>query len=344
MPVLDYAHGGPPLRGVLRASPEDFRVCELPLVEPDGQGEHAWLWIRKRNENTDHVAGLLSRHAGVHPREVSYAGMKDRNAVTEQWFSVHLPGRADPDWSALDSDSVTVLRHARHSRKLQRGTLRGNSFSIILRALLGGREQADTLLARIRDQGVPNYFGPQRFGAGNGNLHTAAQLFRNPRLKLSRNRRSLALSAARSLLFNRVLTQRVTAANWNHAIPGDALQLDGSHSFFIAETIDTETEHRIAIMDVHPTGPLCGAGPVPVLGEALALETTALSASGEMLRGLVAAGLRHERRALRLPVRDLAWRWIEGDELALEFSLPAGCFATSVLRELLQEDAPPAGC
>jgi tRNA pseudouridine13 synthase len=341
LPGLAYAYGGPPVSARLRVSPEDFQVRELPLVEPDGSGEHAWLWIRKRNENTDHVAGLLAQHAGVHPREVSYAGLKDRNAVTEQWFSVHLPGRPDPEWAALDSETVTVLRHARHTRKLQRGTLHGNAFRIVLRDVQGDRARLQDLLQQVKTAGVPNYFGVQRFGIDGSNLQTAALLFRNPRMKLSRNRRSLALSAARSLLFNAVLARRVEEHAWSRALPGDALQLAGSHSFFIAEAGDAGIARRVAEHDIHPTGPLVGKGESPVQDECRALEQAVLSEYGESMAGLAAAGLRQERRALRLPVTDLHWHWPQADELVLEFSLPSGCYATSVLRELADSRQAP---
>ena len=128
---LGYAYGQPEVTARLRLLPEDFCVTEIPLVQPDGEGEHVWLWLRKRNENTPRVAEQLARFAGVHPRQVSYAGLKDRSAVTEQWFSVQMPGRDAPDWQGLNSETLTVLRHARHSRKLRRGALKGNRFRIL---------------------------------------------------------------------------------------------------------------------------------------------------------------------------------------------------------------------
>lgn len=335
------AWGGPAIQAVLRQQPEDFQVRELPVLEPQGSGEHVWLWIAKRGENTEHVAGLLARHAGVHARAVSFAGLKDRHALTAQWFSVHLPGRAEPDWYALNSDSVTVQRHVRHGRKLQRGALRGNAFRITLRAVEGDRAGLQVLLERVRSGGVPNYFGEQRFGAAGSNLDSALQLFRNPRLRLSRSRRSLALSAARSLLFNAVLSQRVRYGNWNRIVPGDALQLDGSRSFFLTDAADPDLNARLLAMDIHPTGPLPGAGDSPVRGACRELETAVLADYDTLRHGLAAAGLRQERRALRVQVNDLSWHWPEADRLVLEFSLPAGSYATALLRELA-EGAPHA--
>ena len=333
---LSFAQGEPPGSGLIRQSPEDFHVTEIPLLEPDGSGEHAWLLVRKRNENTAGVADRLASHAGVHTRNVSYAGRKDRNAVTEQWFSVHLPGRDDPDWSALDMENLTVLRHARHSRKLQRGTLRGNAFKIILRNITGGRAALEQRLQQVRIAGVPNYFGEQRFGRNGGNLRTAERLFARPRLRLSRNQRSMALSAARSLLFNRVLSKRVGSGTWDRPVAGDAMQLTGSHSYFVAESVDAELLRRAAAQDIHPTGPLCGRGKVPVTGECLAIESRVLADFAGVTRGLEAAGVRLDRRALRVAVSDMVWRWLTDDALELSFSLPAGSYATAVLRELVK--------
>jgi len=339
---LAHALGKPAATGRLRVAAEDFCVTEIPLVEPDGEGEHVWLWIRKRNENTPWVAGQLARFAGVHPRQVSYAGLKDRRAVTEQWFSVQLPGRDAPDWEALNSDTLTVLRHARHSRKLRRGALQGNRFSITVREIEADETDLDTRLAMIGDAGVPNYFAEQRFGRDAGNLHTAQQLFANPKRRMPRNRHSMALSAARSFLFNQVLSHRVAATTWNVPIDGDAMQLSGSHSFFIAGSIDAELMTRVHNKDIHPTGPLHGRGEPPVQGACRQLEHDVLAGHPDWCAGLEAAGLKQDRRALRLMVQELNWQKTGTADLLLEFSLPAGAYATSVLRELILA-ATPAG-
>lgn len=342
--TLACAWGKPAASGRLRRHPEDFRVTEIPLLEPDGAGEHVWLWIRKRNENTLDVAGQLATFAGVHPRQVSFAGLKDRNAVTEQWFSIQLPGKDEPHWEDMSSDTVTVLRHARHSRKLRRGTLKGNTFRITVRAIEGGHDELEQRLTVIAREGVPNYFGEQRFGRAGSNLQTADRLFSNPKLRLSRNKRSLALSAARSLLFNQVLSARIEAGNWNMPLAGDAMQLDGSHSYFIAPAIDADLLQRVASQDVHPTGPLHGRGESPVRDACRELESGVLADHAGWCAGLEAAGLQQDRRALRLKVADLRWQWETSAGLVLTFSLPAGCYATSVLREaLLNTDAGGRG-
>jgi len=333
--ALPTAWGEPPASGRRRVSPEDFQVTEIPLLEPAGEGEHVWLYIRKREENTDQVARQLARCAGVRARDVSYAGLKDRNAVTGQWFSVHLPGRQEPDWGMLETDRVTLLRHARHNRKLRRGALRGNAFRIVLRDVSGDTGELQRRLETVARCGVPNYFGEQRFGRAGSNLRTADRLFGQPALRLSRHQRGLVLSAARAYLFNQVLAHRVRDSSWNRVMPGDALQLAGSHSFFIAAANDAELQARAAAMDLHPTGPLWGRGDSPVSDACRQLEVQCLASCESWQQGLAAAGLRQERRALRLVVGDLQWLRPTADSLLLEFSLPAGCYATSVLRELV---------
>jgi tRNA pseudouridine13 synthase len=341
--ALAYAWGKPTATGRMRQHPEDFQVTEIPLLEPDGEGEHVWLWIRKRGENTLYVAEQLSTLAAVHPRQVSFAGLKDRHAVTEQWFSVQLPGKDEPSWETMNSDTLTVLRHARHSRKLRRGALKGNTFRITLRNIAGDPGELEQRLGIIAREGVPNYFGEQRFGRDGSNLQTADRLFRNPKLRLSRNKRGLILSAARSLLFNQVLSARVNAGNWNAPLVGDAMQLDGSHSYFIAEFVDADLSGRVASQDIHPTGPLHGRGESPAQGTCRELETAVLADHVSWCAGLEAAGLKQDRRALRLGVTDLAWQWGPSGELVLTFSLPAGAYATSVLREVVQADTAGGG-
>jgi len=288
-------------------------------------------------ENTETVARRLARIAGVAPRQVSYAGMKDRHAVTEQWFSVHLPGQPDPDWNTINSETLTLIRQARHQRKLRRGALTGNAFRIRVREISDDKTLLKEQLQRVTAEGVPNYFGEQRFGHDAGNLRIADQLFAGTAGKLSRHQRGLELSAVRSYVFNQVLAQRVNDKTWNRAIPGEALQLAGSHSFFVADAVDPELELRVRVMDVHPTGPLVGAGDVPVSGEVQRLEAVCLAEQPTWCTGLAKAGLRQERRALRLPVEELAWSWPQPDCLELTFNLPAGTYATSVLRELVRE-------
>lgn len=328
---LPFAHGGPPLRGVMRAQPEDFFVDEVLGFEPEGSGEHVFVHIEKTGANTDWVAKQLARYAGVAPMAVGWSGMKDRHAVTRQWFSVQLPGKADPDWSALALDGVQVLDARRHDRKLKRGAHRSNRFQIRLRNISGDRDVAKARIETISVSGVPNYFGEQRFGRGGDNLDLARALFGGRRMP--RDQRSFALSAARSHLFNRVLAARVAAASWNQPCEGDVFMLAGTHSVFGPEPVDDALRERMNGLDIHPTGAMWGRGNLRSSAAVAELEMSIALAENELADGLVRNGLDQQRRSLRLLATDLIATWDE-DDLILNFSLESGAFATVVIREL----------
>ena len=333
--TLSYAYGVPPVSGVLRTQPEDFFVDEVLGFEPDGEGEHVLLQVEKRNTNTQWLANQLARFAGIPKRDVSYAGLKDRHAVTRQWFSLGLAGAVEPDWDSLNIDNVRVLKHARHRRKLRRGTLQGNRFQLVIRNLQGDLATLEPRLQHIAQQGVPNYFGEQRFGHHGANLEQAVAMFQGKRIK-DRHKRSLYLSAARSYLFNELLSQRVARGDWNHAIPGDVMLLAGSNSYFVPEVNDAAIQQRLASFDIHPSGCLWGKGDTPAQAEAADLERTLAETHPVLCRGLEQAGLKQERRALRLPVAELEWEVDAPKQLLeLRFFLPAGAYATTVLREVL---------
>lgn len=331
MSVLPFAFGGPPLRARLRAQPEDFFVDEDLGFAPDGVGEHVFVRVEKRGANTDWVARQIARFAGVAPDTVSYAGLKDRHAVTRQTFSVAVPIKRELAWDTLASDEFQVLDARRHGRKLKRGALKRNRFRIVLRDVDGDREAAQARLAAIAAHGVPNYFGEQRFGRDGDNVARAQAMFEGRRVQ--RHERSLLLSAARSQLFNDVLAARVQRGDWDRAVPGDVWMLDGSHSIFGPEAITSELGERLASGDIHPTGPLWGEGALRSADAVAAIEQQAAAARGELARGLEAAGLAQERRSLRLMAEDFRHEW-DGAALVVSFALPAGCYATTVLREV----------
>lgn len=334
--ALAHARGKPPeARAVIRSEPADFFVDEDCDIELSGSGEHLWCHVEKTHLTTQDAIQALSRATGVHPRQIGFSGMKDRAAVTRQWVSLAWP--IVSPLPALDAiDGVTILDMRRHERKLKRGAHRANRFALRLRELRGDRDVIEQDLARIRDIGVPNYFGAQRFGRGGRNLALSRALFAGKRL--SRNRRGFALSAARSLLFNAVLDARVRQGTWNRLIDGEAVMLNGSHSLFAlddTQQADVELAQRLAAFDIHPSGPLPGLGAAEVVSsQALELERGVLDGYPDLICGLEKVGVDPARRALRLPVADLAWQFEDDDCLLLSFSLPPGAFATSVLREL----------
>lgn len=331
---LPRAYGDPPARGLLRVRPEDFQVDEISRFEPDGEGEHALLRVRKTGVNTEWVARRLAAHAGLPVSGVGYAGLKDRHAVTSQWFSLHLGPRAQPDWGALDVEGVELLEVHRHRRKLRRGALCGNRFLIRVRNLAAVGDLLEQRIVRVRELGVPNYFGPQRFGNGDGNLTAADALFAGRAKRVGRHLRGLWISAARSQLFNELLALRVERGDWDRALDGDCMQLDGSRSYFRAETVDDGLLERLRTFDIHPSGPLWGEGDTLAEGQSAELERSVVQRFSSWADGLGAVGLHQERRALRLQVSDLTFnRGPETVELA--FVLPAGAYATAVLREIV---------
>lgn len=329
------AYDDPCGQAVLKATAEDFQVDERLDFELSGQGEHLWLWVEKRGLNTEEAARRLARAARLPIRAVSYAGLKDRQALTRQWFSLHLPGKSDPDLMAAESDQLRILREQRHGRKLQRGAHARNGFTLRLTALQADRNALDQRLQQLATEGVPNYFGLQRFGFDGGNVLDARGFAERSELPMQRNVRSRLLSSARSYLFNRALAERVAAGTWNKALIGDLLAFTDSRSFFPA-TEDTVNDRRLGELDLHPTGPLYGAEPSPASGE-VALAENALAGQETMLVDwLSRAGMRQERRILRLPIAELTWHYPAPDILQLAFILPAGCFATVVVREVLE--------
>lgn len=347
MAAFAYARGAAPQAGaVIRRQPQDFQVDECCAVTLSSAGEHLWLAIEKTNLTTPRVARVLAAAAEVPIRDVGYAGLKDRHAVTRQWFSLPWPiSRGDEaltlDTRELPPDaSMRVLEQGRHTRKLRRGTHEANAFTLTLREVCGDAAAIEADLARMRIHGVPNYFGAQRFGHGGHNLGLARSLFNGKRLR--RDKRGFALSAARAYVFNAVLDARVRAANWNTVLPGEAVMLNGSNSVFSAvdEDMDALTE-RLAACDIHPSGPLPGEDKKPVVAaDAAQVEQTVMAAHTELVDGLHNARVQAARRALRLLPRDLAWSWLADDCLQLTFSLPTGGFATSVLREFVSVSEP----
>ncbi len=336
LPEWAYAYGRPAVSGVLRSVPEDFVVDEDLGFAPDGDGDHVLLHVRKRDTNTEWLARELARFAGIAPVDVGFAGLKDRHAVTTQWFSLHLPGGAEPDWTVFGDPNVEILASHRHRRKLRRGALQGNAFRLLIRRLQGDLDGLAARLQRVQVEGVPNYFGEQRFGRGGGNLAEASAMFADRHRVRDRHKRGLYLSAARSFLFNEVLSARVAAGNWNRVLPGEVLQLAGSQSLVDCAAPTERIEQRVAAGELLTTGPMWGRGRPLAGGELGELEQRVLAPYAAWRDGLEHAGLEQERRALRLTATNLTWQLdAAAATLQVGFSLPAGAYATTVLRELV---------
>ena len=293
-----------------RSEPEDFIVDEFLGFEPCGKGEHVFLHVRKRGENTAWVAEKIAGLANVAVMDVGYCGRKDRHAVTTQWFSVYLPKiDSEPDWQSLNSGSIQILKALRHTHKLRRGDHQKNHFVIRLRNLVTGeRRFLENKLNQIIANGVPNYYGEQRFGQDANNLKEAHEVLVKRKFIRDKQKRSLYLSAARSYLFNLVVGARVTKGTWLDALDGEP--------------------------ELGPSAPLWGRGRPLARGELAELEQAVLSPWLAWCNGLEHAGLSQERRSLVLKPENLLWKW-QAMDLILSFSLGSGEFATTILSELV---------
>lgn len=306
------------VRAVMKAAAEDFQVVELAPEPPSGDGEHLYLRLRKCGLSTPDVARWLAKTYALPEAAVGYAGMKDKHAMTEQWFSVHTPR----DAAALPAHpDIALLAADRHRRKLRRGDLAGNRFRICLREVAASG-WAEALVC-ARDHGVPNYFGGQRFGRDN--LERArCWLPQRRRRRLGGFRKGLYLSVLRSFLFNEVLALRVTNGTWNEIVAGD-------QPMPAASCVDPASSAAPSVGMV-PSGPLWGRGRLPVTDSAEAMESAALAPHRALCEGLEHAGLRQERRSLVLRAPDLHWQE-DDDTVTATFSLPPGTYATTLLSD-----------
>lgn len=331
VPAWATALGEPLFPARIRMTPAAFCVTEICNIEFSGAGEHDFLWVEKCGQNTQWVAEQLAQHGKVPVRDVGFAGMKDRHAITRQWFSVRRVGSVD--WDAFSADGVEILNRQQHHRKLRRGAHAGNSFRIIVRAerLQDCGQQLERRLTAIAANGVPNYFGEQRFGRDGNNVDLSRRLFAGKRM--SRGKRSIALSVARSLIFNAILEKRVRGETWNQILPGELANLDGSASVFAVAEVTAELVQRCVEQDIHPSGSLWGDGSPRATDEVAGIESSIAVLYREFVDGLVAARMQPGNRALRMLVRNLHWQ-MEGSDLQLDFELAKGGYATAVLREI----------
>ncbi|GHC18338.1 tRNA pseudouridine(13) synthase TruD [Aidingimonas halophila] len=324
--------------GEYRMSPDDFRVEENLGFTPEGAGEHLWLWIEKRGVSTPEMVRRLADYFEVSHRDVGYSGMKDRHAVTRQWFSVALPGRQVPQDVAValgtrEGDmGIDVLEQMRHRRKLKRGVHRGNRFVLRLHGDVVSDPGMESRWQSMCREGVPNYVGPQRFGPEGRNLARARTVLTKGWRKRD-DRQGMLLSAARSYLFNQQLAARIRDGNWSTPLAGEVAILDGSSSQFRIDSVDDALRLRARELDIHPSGVLWGVGASMACSQAARYEAV-VEDEPSLARGLEKAGVRLGHRALRVRLTAPTLTRDAG-ALCLSFELPRGSFATSVLRELM---------
>ena len=316
---------------LLKAECADFVVKEQLGYDMSGDGEFVAVKVRKTDCNTLFVGEQLAKFAGISARNMSYAGLKDRKAVTEQWFSLQMPGQPTPDFSQFSLEGVEILDVTRHQRKIRIGSLQGNHFEILLR----NAKETDELKVRLdflAKNGFPNYFTEQRFGRDGNNL-TQALRWANGEIKVKdRNKRSFYLSAARSDMFNLILSKRIELNLAQQILVGDVLQLNGSHSWFVVDESEdlVQLQRRLAQQDVLLTAPLIGEE-----GKSAVDFENEIFAQHQALFAL----MRQERmKAARRPIlmqpQQFQWKF-EPNGLRLQFDLPAGSYATALIRELV---------
>ncbi len=318
----------------IRSKPADFFVEETLGFELSGEGEHVYLMLEKIGQNTTAIADRLAKFAGVRSGSIGYAGLKDRDAVTRQWFSVQLPQVGEADWQGLDALDLHVLKVSQHAKKLRKGAIAFNRFELLLREVEGDRLKIDSRLEWIRDNGVPNYFGPQRFGRSGDNVNNAIAWLQSNRKLPSRQLKGIYLSSIRSYLFNQLLACRVRKKIWNKAVKGDVFLLNGTNSCFYDADLSISLQQRIQKKDIHPGLMLFGEDGLNCSGEAWEFEQQILNQYQPLTKGLQTMNMKKAWRSSRLLVTDLQWEWSNDNLLLLTFKLPPGTYATSVLAEL----------
>jgi tRNA pseudouridine13 synthase len=326
--------------GAVRAIPEDFRVDEVPAYLPSGAGPHLYLHVEKRGRTTRDVVRALAHALGVPERDAGFAGMKDKDAVTTQWLS--FPVARDPDPAGLAGPGLRVLAGSRHGNKLRTGHVRANVFSIVVRG--GDAARARAIAAALGARGLPNFFGPQRFGTEGRNAEVGRALLVGPETpevrRAARDRflRRLSLSAYQALLFNRWLAERMADGLFAAALRGDVMKKLETGGLF--ECADPAVDGpRVAAFEISPTGPMFGHKLRAAGADALVREERLLAAEGIGLAAFARGGGEAvgTRRAARLPVA-VSIEEVPGAYRA-RFELPRGSYATVVLGELVKGDA-----
>jgi tRNA pseudouridine13 synthase len=352
-----HAYGKPESVGRLKAKPSDFKVHELIDIDFSGAGEHYWLNIEKESLNSADVIRELSKFSGVKQKDIGYSGMKDKHAVTSQWFSLWMPKQTEPNWGALSAEGIRLLRVEKHNRKLRISTHKHKRFEIKIRQFCGDIRSLEKRIDLIKHQGVPNYFGLQRFGNRMLNLKRAQDYFAQGTQIRDKRLRSLLYSATRSWLFNCMLDKRVSDGSWNQLIDGEVAILDGSNSHFYADhKADQNLPARVSEMDVHPAHPLIAsdinsawqemltsdakvANSLPhSLHSLIEMQDSIMNCYPVFSQALVASTMSLSYRALRANVLNFDWQ-IGSNKVVFKFDLLAGQFATSVIRELIDTAA-----
>ena len=336
---LIYPYGRPLLKGRLKLTAEDFLVDEVLGFEPAGEGEHLFIQVEKSNLTTHELIEWVAKDAGIKPRDVGYSGLKDKIAVTRQWLSLHLPGKIHNAVS-LKADDYVILRQVWHDRKLRPGTHRFNHFDVLIREVVDPDSKTIEQIESMKSFGMANYFGQQRFGAAADNVQRALQVFASTRKssRLSRNKKSLYLSALRSELFNQILSKRIERGIWRQPLEGDVFMLSGSQSIF-QDALNDEILERYRNFDISSTASLYGNGAVKLDGLALEIEQQVFAEHQDVYKCLSEQGAKRQMRVLRHIVKDFSFDYqSDKQQLRIKATLPRGSYFTSLLDHFIDTD------
>lgn len=331
-----YPYGESLVTGKLKSEAADFKVVENLGFEPSGEGEHLFLLIEKEGLSTHELIDALARDFKLRPRDIGYSGLKDKQAITRQWVSLHLPGQMRL-FEMPEINGYSILDHGWHHRKLKPGTHRSNSFEVLIRDIDSFPEDSQRQVSLIKSAGMANYFGQQRFGERQDNVSRAIQVFSNPRKarKLSRNKKSLYISALRSHLFNQILSNRIELKHWQEPLDGDVFMLAGSHSIF-RENLNDEILHRYQCFDISSAASLYGEGDSKLVGEALEIEKKVYVENSAIVDSLLAQKAKLQMRPTRIAVLDLSVEYQEKEKtLLIKASLPGGSYFTTLLNHFV---------
>ena len=335
-PSLLYPYGAPEISGVIKSEVADFKVDETLGFEPSGEGEHLFLQIEKTGLSTHELIDQVAIDFNIKPRDVGYSGLKDKHAVTRQWLSLHLAGQMQ-SMKIPESSAYKILSQGWHTRKLKPGSHRSNCFEVLIREVDSFDGTAQQQLDLIREKGMANYFGQQRFGRSDDNVSRALQVFANARKtrKLSRTRKGIYLSALRSELFNQILSARIKNDIWNKPAEGDVFMLSGSQSIF-QEAITDEILERFSQFDISSTASLFGEGENRLKLQALQIEQTVFEENVEICDCLLRLKARLHRRPIRIQVKNLEVDYQSADKLInIKAELPRGSYFTSLLNHFV---------
>ncbi len=321
--------------GRTRVCLEDFAVSEIPRFPPSGAGEFAYAYVEKRGLNTHDLVAAL-REQGVAYNDVGVAGLKDKRAVTRQWLSV--PREHERALEALDGmEGVRVLELSRHETRLRRGNLRGNRFEVRVRQPRAGwKSSAESVVGRTEEAGLPNYFGPQRFGRFNSNAIDAVRMLRGERVPGGRRLNEFFISALQAHLFNWNLKRRIDAGSYRRVLSGDRARRHDTGGMFLVGDVSVESE-RAARLEISAALPLYGRKVAGGLEEAAVLESEVLQRFG-LRRSDFRPLTRGDWRISRVRPEGVAL-WPCEDGYAVEFTLPNGAYATTFLRELTKYES-----